>query len=69
MKLAMELIELDDLDKIAGYYITPNDPSLCECGLRRASDCRDGQLSYCPMHPEPPDDRFPSAQERWHLGY
>ena len=63
-----KLIEREDLDKIAGYWVNEADPNLCECGRKLAGDCG-GDGSGCPMHPEPPDDRFPSAQERWRLGY
>lgn len=39
----------------------------CECGARMERDCHSGR--GCPMHPEPPDERYPSAEERWWLGY
>lgn len=64
----MVLINMEDLDKMAGYYFEPADPSLCECGMKAAGKCL-GEGSGCPMFPEPPDERFPSAQERWRLGY
>ena len=63
-----DLIEMEDLDKIAGYYIEPNDPSLCECGSKAAGKCL-GMGNGCPMWPEMPDERFPSAETRWYLGY
>ena len=62
-----ELIELEDLDKIDGSYIEPNDPTLCECGSKPAGKCL-GVGNGCPMFPEMPDERIPSAQERWRLG-
>jgi hypothetical protein len=63
-----ELIAMEDLDKIAGYYIEPNDPALCECGAKAAGKCL-GDGNGCPMVPEAPDERFPSYYERWRLGY
>lgn len=57
-----KLIELSDLDRMAGLWVEPNDPALCECGK---PVCKDP----CPLMPEPPDERCPDAQTRWHLGY
>ncbi len=62
------LIEMKDLDVIAGLTVYENDPDLCECGKGPASDCA-GTEGVCPMFPSADDIRFPSAEIRWHLGY
>ena len=60
------LIEMEDLDKIAGYYIEPDDPSLCECGKKAANKCVG--FDGCPLMETWDDIRFPSAETRWYLG-
>jgi hypothetical protein len=60
------LIEMEDLDVIAGLTVEENDPDLCECGKGPNDNCGKGP---CPLMPAPADERFPSAETRWYLGY